>query len=176
MKVNHTWHGRVTTDWDVVRPAKPCSPASQSLALISGTRSGSYPTVGTLTQAPPTAQQVIKHQPRWSVAVGSPTIVPEGGTPSVLPVWIAHPRWARVLKWGKHTKNLSSSKDASMTSFMIQGFIKSYMQNILLTALAKDQCKNTPQFCNCQLKKVCSSGRKAQHCVLASELGCTERR
>lgn len=63
-----------------------------------------------------------------------------------------------------------------MTSCMIQGFIKSYMQNILLTALAKDQCKNTPQFCNCQLKKVCSSGWKAQHCVLASELGCTEQR
>ena len=42
--------------------------------------------------------------------------------------------------------------------FMVQGFIKSYMQNILLIALAKDQCKNTPQFCNCQFKKFCSSG------------------
>lgn len=41
---------------------------------------------------------------------------------------------------------------------VIQGFIKSYMQNILLIALAKDQCKNTPQFRNCQFKKFCSSG------------------
>lgn len=48
-------------------------------------------------------------------------------------------------------------KNSSITSHMIQGFIKSYMQNIRLIALAKDQCKNTPQFCNCQFKK-CSSG------------------
>lgn len=34
---------------------------------------------------------------------------------------------------------------------MIQGFIKPYLQNTLITALAKNHCKNIPQFCNYQL-------------------------
>lgn len=33
-------------------------------------------------------------------------------------------------------------RNSNTTTCVIQGFIKSYMQNILLIALAKDQCKN----------------------------------
>lgn len=39
-------------------------------------------------------------------------------------------------------------RNSNITTCVIQGFIKSYMQNILLIALAKDQCKN---FTNLQL-------------------------
>lgn len=33
-------------------------------------------------------------------------------------------------------------RNSNITTLVIQGFIKSYMQNILPIALAKDQCKN----------------------------------
>lgn len=35
-----------------------------------------------------------------------------------------------------------SLRKSNVTTLVIQGFIKSYMQNILPLALAKDQCKN----------------------------------
>ena len=65
-------------------------------------------------------------------------------------------------------KDIECSWIGIMFFFLWFKDLLSYKQNILLVALAKDQCKNTTQFCNCQFKKFCSSGWKVQACILAS--------